>query len=160
MSPTQFPVLSFIILWPILGAIVTSLSSDIKLSKKIALWTAIFELILTLIALGLFNSATGNTFQFEEHYAWIPRLNIHYALGIDGISILFLPMTALLSLSAIIATWNSVQQLRCQHFALLLFLEGITIGVFSATDTMLFFFILGAYFTPPFLSDWLVGYWS
>ncbi|MCX7086167.1 MAG: NADH-quinone oxidoreductase subunit M [Methylococcales bacterium] len=157
MSPTQFPVLSFIILWPILGAIVTSLSSDIKLSKKIALWTAIFELILTLIALGLFNSANGNTFQLEEHYAWIPRLNIHYALGIDGISILFLPMTALLSLSAIIATWNSVQQLRCQHFALLLFLEGITIGVFSATDTMLFFLFWELTLPPLFF---LIGLWG
>ena len=157
MSPTHFPLLSVIILWPVLGAIATSLVSDKKRSKRIALGTAIIELILTLIALSLFNPTDGSQFQFIEHYAWIPRLNIHYAIGIDGISILFLPMTALLTLSAIIASWNSIQQLHSQHFALLLMLAGMTIGVFSAIDTMLFF-LFWELTLPPFF--FLMGLWG
>ncbi len=157
MSPTHYPFLSVIILWPIFGAIATALVSDIKLSKRLALGTAIIECILTLIALSLFNSIEGNTYQLVEHYAWIPRLNINYALGVDGISILFLPMTALITLSAIIASWNSVQQLHRQHFALLLVLAGVTIGVFTATDTMLFF-LFWELSLPPFF--FLLGLWG
>ncbi len=157
MSPTHYPFLSIIILWPIFGAMATSLVSDIKLSKRIALGTAIIECILTLLVLGLFNSTEGNIYQLVEHYPWIPRLNIHYALGVDGISILFLPMTALLTLSAIIASWNSVQQLHRQHFALLLVLAGTTIGVFAAIDTMLFF-LFWELTLPPFF--FLMGLWG
>ena len=157
MSPTHYPFLSIIILWPIFGAMATSLVSDIKLSKRIALGTAIIECILTLLVLSLFNSTEGNTYQLVEHYPWIPRLNIHYALGVDGISILFLPMTALLTLSAIIASWNSVQQLHRQHFALLLVLAGTTIGVFAAIDTMLFF-LFWELTLPPFF--FLMGLWG
>jgi NADH-quinone oxidoreductase subunit M len=140
MNEAGFPLLSLIILLPLLGAIATGVTSNIKFAKKIALAIAGLELILTLIVVLLFNVTEGSSFQLVEHYAWIPSLNIEFLVGIDGISVLFLPMSALLTLIAIIASWNSVQHLHRFHFALLLALESVTIGVFSALDTCCSFY--------------------
>ena len=156
----NFPLLSLVILLPLLGAIATGVTRNIKLAKKIALAIAGLELILTLIVVLLFNASNGNNFQLVEQYAWIPSLNIEFLVGIDGISVLFLPMSALLTLMAIIASWNSVQHLHRFHFALLLALEGVTIGVFSALDTMLVLFILGTDFAAHLLFDRLMGHRS
>ena len=142
---------------PLLGAIATGITRNIKWVKKIALATVGLELTLTLIVVLLFKAPEGNNFQLVEDYAWIPSLNIEFLVGIDGISVLFLPMSALLTLMAIIACWNSVQHLQRFHFALLLALEGVTIGVFSALDTMLFFLFSELTLPPIFL---LIGLWG
>ncbi len=157
MSEADFPLLSLIIVLPLLGAIATGITGNIKLAKKIALAIASLELILTVAVLLLFNAAKGDDFQLVEHYAWIPGLNIEFLIGIDGISVLFLPMSALLTLMAIIASWNSVQHLQPFHFALLLALEGITIGVFSALDMVLFFLFWELTLPPIFF---LIGLWG
>jgi NADH-quinone oxidoreductase subunit M len=159
MNDVNFPLLSITILLPLIGAIITVLTYNINLARKIALGFASLELILTLIALTLFNPTQGNQFQLIEHYAWIPNLNIEYLIGIDGISILFLPMSALLTVIAIFASWNSVQHQQRLHFALLLALEGITIGVFSALDTVLFFLFWELTLPPIFFltSLWGIG---
>ncbi len=159
MSNVSFPLLSFTILLPLLGAIITGITCNINLAKKITLIIASFELVLTLIALFLFNPSDGNHFQLVEHYAWIPNLNIEYLIGIDGISVLFLPMSALLTVIAIIASWNSVQHQQRLHFALLLALEGVTIGVFLALDTILFFLFWELTLPPIFflISLWGIG---
>lgn len=159
MSNVSFPLLSFTILLPLLGAIITGITCNINLAKKITLIIASLELVLTLIALFLFNPSDGNHFQLVEHYAWIPNLNIEYLIGIDGISVLFLPMSALLTVIAIIASWNSVQHQQRLHFALLLALEGVTIGVFLALDTILFFLFWELTLPPIFflISLWGIG---
>ena len=159
MNNVSFPLLSFTILLPLLGAIITGITCNINLAKKITLIIASFELVLTLIALFLFNPSDGNHFQLVEHYAWIPNLNIEYLIGIDGISVLFLPMSALLTVIAIIASWNSVQHQQRLHFALLLALEGVTIGVFLALDTILFFLFWELTLPPIFflISLWGIG---
>jgi len=142
---------------PLLGVIAIGVTSNIKLSKKIALAIAGLELILTLFVALLFDSDHGNNFQLVEQHAWIPSLNIQFLIGIDGISVLFLPMSALLTLTAIIASWNSVQHLHRFHFALLLALEGVTIGVFTALDMMLFFLFWELTLPPIFF---LIGLWG
>ena len=159
MNNVSFPLLSFTILLPLLGAIITGITCNINLAKKITLIIASLELVLTLIALFLFNPSDGNHFQLVEHYAWIPNLNIEYLIGIDGISVLFLPISALLTVIAIIASWNSVQHQQRFHFALLLALEGVTIGVFLALDTILFFLFWELTLPPIFflISLWGIG---
>ena len=154
MVSEVFPILSLTILLPLLGAIATGVSHNVNLAKKIALSIAGLELIATLVVVWLFDAAKGNNFQLVEQYAWIPSLNI---IGIDGISILFLPMSALLTLVAIIASWNSVQNLTRFHFALLLALEGGTMGVFVAMDLMLFFLFWELILPPIFF---LIGLWG
>jgi len=156
MNDAALPLLSLVILVPFLGAIATGACRNANLAKKIALSVAGVELILTLWVLQLFN-ADNESFQLLEKYQWIPSLNIEFLVGVDGISVLFLPMSALLTLIAIIASWNSVQQLSRLHYALLLALEGVTIGVFSALDMMLFFFFWELTLPPIFF---LIGLWG
>jgi len=152
-----FPILSLTILLPLLGAIAIGITHNVNLAKKIALSIAGLELIATLVVVWLFDAAKGNNFQLVEQYAWIPSLNIEFLIGIDGISIMFLPMSALLTLVAIIASWNSVQNLTRFHFALLLALEGGTMGVFVAMDLMLFFLFWELILPPIFF---LIGLWG
>lgn len=157
MINEAFPILSFTILLPLLGAIAIGVTHNVNLAKKIALLIAGLELIATLVVVWLFDAAKGNNFQLVEQHAWIPSLNIEFLIGIDGISILFLPMSALLTLVAIIASWNSVQNLTRFHFALLLALEGGTMGVFVAMDLMLFFLFWELILPPIFF---LIGLWG
>ncbi|MDP1664164.1 MAG: NADH-quinone oxidoreductase subunit M [Methylobacter sp.] len=157
MSNASFPVLSLVILLPLLGAIAVAVTRNVRLAKNIALLFATLELIATGVVVQLFNANPGNNFQLVERYPWMPSLNIEYLLGVDGISVLFLPMSALLTLMAIIASWNSVQYLTRFHFALLLVLEGITIGVFLALDMALFFLFWELTLPPIFF---LIGLWG
>jgi NADH-quinone oxidoreductase subunit M len=157
MTEGHFPILSLIILLPLLGGIVTGFTRNIGVAKKIALLIAGFELVATLIVVQWFDAAQGNSFQLVEQHAWIPSLNIQFLIGIDGISVLFLPMTALLTLVALIASWNSVQHLARFHFALLLAMEGATMGVFVALDMMLFFLFWELILPPIFF---LISLWG
>lgn len=156
MNEVDFPLLSLAILLPLLGAIATAVIRNIKLAKEIALVIASCELLLTLLIVQSFNANIGG-FQLVEKYPWISFLNINYLVGVDGISVLFLPMSALLTLTAIVASWNSVQYSPHFHFALLLALEGVTIGVFTALDTVLFF-LFWELTLPPFF--FLIGLWG
>lgn len=156
MSDLNFPLLTLIILLPLLGAVAVGATSNAKQAKVIALGIASFELLLTLFALLFFDSANAE-FQLVEQYTWIPLLNIEYLVGVDGISILFLPMSALLTVVAMLACWNSTQYNPRFHFALLLALEGITVGVFCALDMMLFF-LFWELTLPPFF--FLIGLWG
>ncbi len=158
MSNASFPLLSLIIFVPLLGAIIVALTRNMPLAKNIALLFATLELIATSVLVGCFDSESHG-FQWVENYDWIPSLNIQYLIGIDGISVLFLPMSALLTLMAILASWRSVQHLTQIHFALLLALEGVTIGVFLALDMVLFFLFWELTLPPIFflISLWGIG---
>ena len=158
MSNASFPLLSLIIFVPLLGAIIVALTRNMPLAKNIALLFATLELIATSVLVGCFDSESHG-FQWVENYDWISSLNIQYLIGIDGISVLFLPMSALLTLMAILASWRSVQHLTQIHFALLLALEGVTIGVFLALDMVLFFLFWELTLPPIFflISLWGIG---
>jgi NADH-quinone oxidoreductase subunit M len=152
----SFPILSLCLVWPLFGALLLALVRDQRLAKRMALSVAGLELLFTLAAVYGFNPDNAG-FQWQENHAWIPGLNIHYQLGVDGISVLFLPMTALLSLMALLASWNSVQHLLRFHLALLLALESATIGVFTALDMALFFLFWELTLPPIFF---LMGLWG
>jgi NADH-quinone oxidoreductase subunit M len=159
MNNANFPILSLLIFLPLLGALAVAVICNIQLAKNIALLFAALELIATLAVMQTFNADLGNNFQLLEHHAWIPGMNIDYLIGVDGISVLFLPMSSLLTLMVIIASWNSVQHLSSFHFALLLALEGITMGVFLALDMALFFLFWELTLPPIFflISLWGIG---
>jgi len=156
MMDSPFPLLSLIIALPLLGAILITACQQIQFAKIIALVIAILELIATLFAVRLFDS-NNDTFQLLEEHSWIPSLNIQFLIGIDGFSVLFLPMTALLTLMAILACWNSIHHLTRFHFATLLALESVTMGVFSALD-MILFFLFWELSLP--LIFFLIGLWG
>lgn len=138
MLEAPLPILSTLILLPLVFALMVMSIRNTLRAKQMAILGASLELILSLIAVKYFD-ADLETFQLVEHFSWINLLNIEYLIGVDGISILFLPLSALLILVTLLAAWNSVQNLKHLHVALLLTLESITMGVFCALDTLLFF---------------------
>lgn len=156
MSEIEFPLLSLIILLPLFGAVVVGITRNADIAKILALSIASIVLLLTLFVILSFDSSSGD-FQLIENYDWIPFLNVEYLVGVDGISVLFLPLSALLTLVAMLACWNSTQYNPRFHFSLLLALEGITIGVFCALDMVLFFVFWELTLPPLFF---LIGLWG
>ena len=152
----SFPWLSLCLSWPLLGAISLGLIKNPLTAKRFTLLVAGIELLITLFTLHHFNPDDGG-FQLLETYPWIPNLNIHFELGVDGISVLFLPMTAWVTMTALLASWNTIRHLTRFHLALLLVLEAITIGVFTALDLVLFFLFWELTLPPLFF---LIGLWG
>ena len=157
LQMASFSWLSFLILLLPLGAGITLL-----MPAREARWTAltiniIAFLVAVIITMGFDTQLEG--FQYVEKYEWISSLNIHYLLGIDGISVLFLPATTLLFSLVILASWNSISKLRNLYFALLLILEGAVLGVFVSLDTILFILFWEITLIPLFflISLWGVG---
>jgi NADH-quinone oxidoreductase subunit M len=153
----NFSWLSFLILLLPVGAGITLLIPAHK-ARWAALMINLIAFIITLsIVIGFDSSVQG--FQYVEKYAWISGLNIHYFLGIDGISVLFLPATTLLFTGVILASWNSIAKLRNLYFALLLILECAVLGVFVALDTIVFILFWEITLIPLFflISLWGVG---
>lgn len=159
MTETHFPIISVMLALPLLGALVVGFACHDRLAKIIALLFAGVELLLTLVVLLLFNVEQGNQFQLLERYDWMPRMHIEYLVGIDGIAVLFLPLSALLTLLSIAASWNSINHLPRFHFALLLALESVTLGIFCALDMVLFFLFWELTLPPLFflISLWGIG---
>jgi NADH-quinone oxidoreductase subunit M len=157
MNAAEFPVLSILIWLPLVGAVMVGFVRNLRAAKWSAAAIAGLELAVALIVLDRFQAENSNELQWVEHHAWIKRLNIEYFLGVDGVSILLLPLSALLTLLTLVATWNSVQRLPRFHLSLLLALEGITMGVFTAMDMMLFFLFWELTLPPIFF---LIGLWG
>lgn len=149
-------LLSLSIFLPLAGALLVIGIGKQRLAMAIGLAVACLELLLTLAVLWQFNPEDSG-FQLLEQYPWMPSLNAEFFLGVDGISVLFLPMTALLTLLAIIASWYAVVSFNRLHLALLLLLEAMTIGVFSALD-MLLFLVFWQLTLPPIF--FLIGLWG
>ena len=153
----DFSWLSLLILLLPVGAGVTLL-----VHPRTARWTALVtNLIVLAVALGIafgFDPSLSG-FQYVEKSMWIQTLNIQYFLGIDGISVLFLPATALLFTAVILASWNSIQNLRRVYFALILLLEAAIMGVFSSLDTIFFILFWEGTLIPLYflISLWGVG---
>lgn len=152
----HFPLLSLCLGWPLLGSVLLVWVKNPLWAKRLVLAVGVIELMLCLWVLQGFNPEYAG-FQWQEDYLWIPGLNIHYQLGVDGISIMFLPLTAWITLAALLSGWNSVRYLNRFHLALLLLLESITLGVFTALDLTLFFLFWELTLPPIFF---LIGLWG
>ena len=150
-----FPWLSLLLLLPPLGAVLTAVFPG-REARWAALTTAALTLLVSLVILVSFNSAQSG-FQMLETTPWIPDLGIAYRLGVDGLSVLFLPFTALLFIGVILASWNAIRTLPRLYFALLLVLECTILGIFTALDTILFFLFWELTLAPLFF---LISLWG
>ncbi|MBF0628917.1 MAG: NADH-quinone oxidoreductase subunit M [Magnetococcales bacterium] len=133
------PLLSWLIGLPLAGALVVWRMPQGHQARFIAVGVAVLELLLAcLVVAGMDFASAG--FQWIEHHGWIPSIHAEYRVGVDGLSVFFLPASALLFLIVLISGWNQANRSMPQlYFALLLLLEGVTIGIFCALDTLLFF---------------------
>ena len=151
-------ILSVLIWLPIVAGLVVLALGDKRIA--VARWVALIGALLTfLISLPLihaFNTGTAD-FQFTEKLAWIPAFNAYYSLGVDGIALPLVLLTTLITVPVIIAAWTVIEQRPAQYFAAFLIMEGLMIGVFSATDALLFYFFWEAMLIPMFL---IIGIWG
>ncbi len=123
-------------------------------------WLALIGSLATLaFAVPLWGSFDPTTavMQFPEKLQWIPRFNAFYALGVDGISMPLVVLTAFMTVPVVIAGWSVIEKRPAQYFAAFLIMEGLMIGVFSATDALLFYFFWEAMLIPMFL---IIGIWG
>ena len=126
------------------------------LARKLALGFSIAVLLLSIPLYTRFDLATS-AMQFTEHAIWIRAFNINYALGIDGISMPLILLTTLLTVIVIIAGWRVITTRVAQYMAAFLIMEGLMIGVFAATDAVLFYVFWEAMLIPMFL---IIGIWG
>lgn len=133
-----FPILSTLMLLPVLAAAAVILIEDGRLARGVALGAAVIELLLSVAVVAAF--VPGNAaVQLAERYEWIETLGAGYHVGVDGISVLFLPLTGFATLAAVLMSHKRVQFMFKPYYAMLLLLEGVTMGVFSSLDLILFF---------------------
>lgn len=158
MNPSGFPYLTLLILLPLIAAAALAWFRENHAARHFALAIAGLELLLALSLFAEFDS-TSDKMQLIERASWIPSLNIEYALGVDGLSVLFPALTALLTLAVIVASWTSVRTQVRLYLALLLLLESATMGVFCAIDLALFFLFWELTLVPIFflISLWGIG---
>lgn len=157
LDEALIPWISLLLLGPLAGALLVWLPAE-RYARAVALAIALATLLLAIgLLLGYDRGQAG--FQFVEQQAWIPSLNIHYRLGVDGLSLLFLPFTGLLFVGVILASWTSARSLPRLYYSLLLLLEGFILGVFCALDHMLFFLFWEATLIPIYflISLWGIG---
>ncbi|WP_447973711.1 complex I subunit 4 family protein [Nitrospira sp. Kam-Ns4a] len=133
-----FPILSLLIFLPLAGALVLWLLEEAELIKTAALAVSLVELILALVVLLRFVPESA-AMQFSERLRWIPPLGISYHLAVDGISVLFVGVTALLTPLIILYSWDTVRSQVKEYFIALLALETTTVGIFVSIDLILFF---------------------
>lgn len=155
---TSLPLISILLITLPLGAGLIWLLPQARFARRVALVTAIIDLGVSLLLLAGFDSGqTG--FQFTEHADWIPTLNVYYHVGIDGLSVLMLPLTVVLFIGTILSSWNSARTMPRLYYTLLLLLESATLGVFCALDNMLFFLFWELTLIPLYflISLWGVG---
>jgi NADH-quinone oxidoreductase subunit M len=138
---------------PLVGAIVVALL-PVRFAKLTALAVALVDLVWVIVMATQFNTS-GPTYQLTEQYSWIPQFGVHYALGVDGIALVLIGMTAVLMPVVILASWHDadgpgIQRSPKTYFALMLALDTMMIGVFAATDVFLFYVFFEAMLIPMY----------
>ena len=156
MGLTNFPLLSTILLLPLLGGLLIWAFPERQQARLFALATLLLDLLLTLLMVTHFEPAHAG-FQWMEKVAWIPDLNIHYQLGVDGISLLFIPATLLLFVGVVISSWSVITRLPRLYYSLLLMLATSILGIFMALDTILFFLFWELSLVPIYF---LIALWG
>ncbi|RMH08080.1 MAG: NADH-quinone oxidoreductase subunit M [Nitrospirae bacterium] len=153
-----FPLLSVLVFLPFAGAIAVWVQRDSDLMRKTTLGVAIVELILAALLLLKFLPDSA-AMQFVERLEWIPALGISYHLAVDGISVLFVGLTALLTVLIVLYSWETVQTNLKAYLMSLLGLETTVMGIFVSIDLILFFVFWELMLIPSYflIKLWGVG---
>ncbi|MEX8494256.1 NADH-quinone oxidoreductase subunit M [Sphaerotilus sp.] len=125
-------------------------------ARWIGLIGALIGFAVTLPLITGFDTTTA-ALQFQENLAWIPRFNIRYHLGVDGISVWFVLLTAFISVIVVLAGWEVITDRAHQYIGAFLIMSGLTVGVFSAADGMLFYVFFEATLIPMYI---IIGIWG
>ncbi len=124
--------------------------------RAIALVGALVAFAVTVPLVTGFDTTTA-AMQFQEKVLWIARFNVHYHLGVDGISVWFVLLTAFITVIVVIAAWEVIQDRVAQYMGAFLILSGLMVGVFSAVDGLLFYVFFEATLIPMYI---IIGVWG
>ncbi|GAB3681236.1 NADH-quinone oxidoreductase subunit M [Angustibacter aerolatus] len=152
---SSFPWLTTIGVVPLVGAVVVAAlpAASARLAKLVALVFSLVPLVLTIAMALQFENGSAQQFQFTELHHWIPSLGVSYSLGVDGIALTLVALSTFLTPVCMLAAWRDAPEVgRREHhyFALLLVLETMMVGVFSATDVFLFYVFFEAMLIPVY----------
>ncbi len=153
---TGYPVLTTTAFLPIIGAALILLFGSDRVARWIALGTTLGTFAASMPLYAGFDKAS-NALQFVESADWIPSLNITYGMGVDGISLPFIFLAALLTILCVGASWVAVQTRQREFYAALMVAETAMIGLFAASNLFLFFIFWELMLVPVFL---LIGVWG
>jgi NADH-quinone oxidoreductase subunit M len=153
------PVISIAIWLPIVFGVLVLLTGDDRnapLARVIALLGAVLGFLVTIPLYTGFDRMTS-AMQFVEMHEWIRRFNIHYHVGVDGISMLFVLLNSFFTPLVVIAGWQVIEKRVAQYMAAFLIMSGLVNGVFVALDAMLFYVFWEAMLIPMFI---IIGVWG
>tara|TARA_R110001583_G_scaffold31978_4_gene109232 strand:+ start:218461 stop:219942 length:1482 start_codon:yes stop_codon:yes gene_type:complete len=156
---TDIPLLSLAVWVPIIGGLLvlaTGSDRNAPMARALALLVAIAGLVVTLPLYTGFDVGTS-AMQFSELMPWVPRFNINYHLGVDGISVLFVILNAFITVIVVVAGWQVIEQKVAQYMAAFLIMSGLMNGIFSALDGVLFYVFFEASLIPLYL---VIGIWG
>ncbi|MGM0676551.1 NADH-quinone oxidoreductase subunit M [Ectothiorhodospira marina] len=154
----DWPLLSLVIWTPIIGGLIVLFVGDRmpEASRRLSLSIAVLTFLLSLPLFVLFDRST-HEMQFVEWVPWISTFDIHYHLGVDGISMPLILLTTFTTMLVVLAAWEVIQYRVSQYMASFLILAGLMNGVFSAMDAVLFYVFFEAMLIPMFL---VIGIWG
>src|SRR5574343_104068 len=124
--------------------------------RWIALAGALLSFLVTIPLITGFDAGTA-AMQFQENLAWIERFNVRYHLGVDGISVWFVLLTAFITIIVVMAGWEVITERAHQYLGAFLILSGLMVGVFSAADGLLFYVFFEATLIPMYI---IIGIWG
>ncbi|MFQ5534418.1 MAG: NADH-quinone oxidoreductase subunit M [Sphingomonadales bacterium] len=153
---SDIPILSLIVFLPALGAGVLLFLRDDGAVRWAALLFTVADFLLTIPLLLAFDTTT-HAMQFRETVPWVPALGISYALGVDGISVLFVFLTALLGWICVVASWRAIAVKVKEFMISLLMMQCLMLGVFCALDLFLFYVFWEAMLIPMYI---IIGVWG
>ncbi|MFL6628506.1 MAG: NADH-quinone oxidoreductase subunit M [Vitreoscilla sp.] len=144
---------------PILaGVVLLAMGRDdnARAVRWMSLVFAIASFVVTLPLITGFDTAQAGM-QFQTDLTWIERFNAHYHLGVDGISVWFVLLTALITVIVVISAWEVITTRVNQYMGAFLILSGLMVGVFSAVDGLLFYTFFEATLIPMYI---IIGVWG
>ncbi len=153
---TEIPILSLVVFLPAVGAGVLLFVRDDAAVRWTALVFAVADSLLTIPLLLAFDTTTY-AMQFRETVAWVPALGISYSLGVDGISVLFVFLTAFLGWICVVASWQAIDSKVKEFMISLLVMQSLMLGVFCALDLFLFYVFWEAMLIPMYI---IIGVWG
>jgi NADH-quinone oxidoreductase subunit M len=161
MNAAGFPILSLITWLPLVGGlIIMSVRGDEETvasnARWTALWTSLIVLVLSVVLWVKFDQGEAG-FQFIEEVPWLPEYGVGYKMGVDGISVLFVLLSTLLTPICILASWDSITRSVREYMLTFLILETMMVGMFCALDFVVFYIFFEGVLIPMFL---IIGIWG
>ncbi len=158
---SDFPILSLVTFLPLVGALaILIIRGDDEVvarnARATALWTSLITFFLSLMLWTGFDRKSA-AFQFVEKNPWIESFGINYHMGVDGISVLFVLLSTLLTPICVLASWDAIKVRVREYMIAFLVLETLMVGMFCALDFVLFYIFFEGVLIPMFL---IIGVWG